>query len=73
MVSMLYEGEERKQAYGVIAASAALATIIPIALGILVDIAGFRVTFGVLAAYFVCTARCERQPADGWRAARGQV
>lgn len=53
MVSMLYEGEERKQAYGVIAASAALATIIPIALGILVDIAGFRVTFGVLAAYFV--------------------
>lgn len=33
MVSMLYEGEERKQAYGVIAASAALATIIPIALG----------------------------------------
>ena len=49
MVSMLYEGEERKQAYGVIAASAALATIIPIALGILVDVAGFR----VLAAYFV--------------------
>lgn len=53
MVSMLYEGEERKQTYGVIAASAALATIIPIALGILVDVAGFRVTFGVLAAYFV--------------------
>lgn len=50
MVSMLYEGEERKQAYGVIAASAALATIIPIALGILVDIAGFRVTFGVPGA-----------------------
>lgn len=53
MVSMLYEGEARKQAYGVIAASAALATIIPILLGILVDLAGFRVTFGVLAAYFI--------------------
>ena len=52
MVSMLYEGEARKQAYGVIAASAALATIIPILLGILVDLAGFRATFGVLAAYF---------------------
>ena len=43
MVSMLYEGEERKQAYGVIAASAALATIIPIALGILVDIVALLV------------------------------
>lgn len=52
MVSMLYEGEARKQAYGVIAASAALATIVPILLGILVDLAGFRVTFGALAAYF---------------------
>ncbi len=52
MVSMLYEGEKRKQAYGVIAASAALATIIPIPLGLLVDAFGFRVTFGVLAAYF---------------------
>lgn len=52
MVSLLYEGEARKQAYGVIAASAALATIIPILLGMLVDVAGFRVTFGVLAAYF---------------------
>lgn len=53
MVSMLYEGEERKQAYGVIAASQALATIIPIPLGLLVDLLGFRVTFGVLAAYFI--------------------
>ncbi len=53
MVSLLYEGERRKQAYGVIAAAAALATIVPIPLGMLVDACGFRVTFGVLAVYFV--------------------
>lgn len=53
MVSLLYEGEKRKQAYGVIAASAALATIVPIPLGMLVDAYGFRVTFGVLAVYFI--------------------
>ena len=66
MVSMLYEGEARKQAYGVIAASAALATIIPILLGILVDLAGFRVTFGVLAAYFAALlAASAKLPAGG--------
>ena len=66
MVSMLYEGEARKQAYGVIAASAALATIVPILLGILVDLAGFRVTFGVLAAYFAALlAASAKLPAGG--------
>ena len=53
MVPLLFEGDRRKQAYGVIAGSAALATIVPIPLGMLVDGMGFRFTFGVLAVYFV--------------------
>lgn len=36
MVPLLFEGDKRKQAYGVIAGSAALATIVPIPLGALV-------------------------------------
>lgn len=52
MVPMIFEGAHRKQAYGVIAASAALATIVPILFGILIDAMGFRFTFGVLAVYF---------------------
>ncbi len=52
MVPLLFEGDKRKQAYGVIAGSAALATIVPIPLGMLVDNFGFRFTFGVLAAHF---------------------
>ena len=53
MIPMIFEGDSRKQAYGVIAASAALATIVPILFGLLIDGLGFRFTFGVLAAYFV--------------------
>lgn len=45
MVPLLFEGDKRKQAYGVIAGSAALATIVPIPLGMLVDNFGFRFTF----------------------------
>lgn len=52
MVPLLFEGDKRKQAYGVIAGSAALATIVPIPLGMLVDNFGFRFTFGALVAYF---------------------
>lgn len=52
MVPLLFEGDGRKQAYGVIAGSAALATLVPIPLGMLVDGLGFRFTFGVIAAYF---------------------
>ncbi len=52
MVPLLFDGDERKQAYGVVAGSAALATIVPIPLGMLVDGFGFRFTFGVLVAYF---------------------
>lgn len=75
MVSMLYEGEERKQAYGVIAASQALATIIPIPLGLLVDLLGFRVTFGVLAAYFaaVLAASVKLPRAHGFNQAKFDV
>lgn len=53
MVPMLFEGARRKQAYGVIASSAAFATIVPVPLGILIDSMGFRVTFGAIAVYFL--------------------
>lgn len=65
MVPLLFEGDGRKQAYGVIAGSAALATIVPIPLGMLVDGLGFRFTFAVLAAYFgVLVAASSALPAS---------
>ena len=60
MVPLLFEGAQRKQAYGVIAGSAALATIVPIPLGMLIDNFGFRVTFGILAGYFLILAVASR-------------
>ena len=52
MVSVLYEGEQRKKAFGVIAGSAALATILPILLGAAIDLAGFRFTFAGMGIVF---------------------
>ena len=52
MVSVLYEGEQRKKAFGVIAGSAALATILPILLGAAIDMAGFRFTFAGMGIVF---------------------
>lgn len=53
MIPLLYKGKERAKAYGMIAGSAAFATLIPIFMGAIIDKAGFRLTFGVMAIYFV--------------------
>lgn len=52
LVAALYEGRRRAVAFGAIAGAAALSTLSPIVLGAIMDAAGFRVTFAVLAAYF---------------------
>ena len=53
MVSQLFEGKARIQAYGVIAGSAALATLTPILSGWIVDEFGFRVAFAGQAVFFL--------------------
>lgn len=49
----LFKGRRRAIAFGAIAGAAAISTLSPLALGALMDGAGFRMTFGVLGLYFV--------------------
>lgn len=49
----LFQGRRRAIAFGAIAGAAALSTLSPLALGALMDGAGFRATFGALGLYFV--------------------
>lgn len=49
----LFQGRRRAIAFGAIAGAAAISTLSPLALGALMDSAGFRLTFGVLGGYFV--------------------
>lgn len=53
LVPALYRGRQRAVAFGAIAGAAALSTLSPILLGAIMDAAGFRVTFAVMAAYFL--------------------
>ncbi|MEG0322732.1 MAG: MFS transporter, partial [Raoultibacter sp.] len=46
-------GKNRAIAFGCIGAASGIATILPIAFGLLMDALGFRITFGILAAYFM--------------------
>lgn len=52
-VPALYEGRQRAIAFGSIAGAAALSTLSPLVLGVLVDTGGFRVTFGSMGLYFL--------------------
>lgn len=65
----LYQGRQRAIAFGTIAGAAALSTLSPLILGIVMDSSGFRLTFAIMAAYFVvvlCCARLiPRTPASG--------
>ena len=56
LIVKFFEPNQRKRAFGIIAAFAALATISPIALGIITDTAGYRFTFAVLSIYFAILA-----------------
>lgn len=60
LIPALYEGHARATAFGFVAAASAFSTLVPIPFGLLLDAAGFRVTFGVLAAYFAIVLACTR-------------
>ncbi|MEG1750312.1 MAG: MFS transporter [Raoultibacter sp.] len=53
LIPALYQGKNRAIAFGAISGAYALSTLAPIPFGILLDAAGFRVTFGALAVLFV--------------------
>ncbi len=48
-----HSGKNRAVAFGCIGAASGIATILPIVFGLLMDALGFRVTFGIMAAYFM--------------------
>ncbi len=60
LVAALYQGRQRAIAFGTIAGAAALSTLSPLALGAVMDQAGFRLTFAIMAAYFAIVLCCTR-------------
>lgn len=60
LIPALYEGHARATAFGFVAAASAVSTLVPIPFGVLLDAAGFRITFGVLALYFFVVLLCTR-------------
>ena len=60
LVAALYQGLQRAIAFGTIAGAAALSTLSPLALGAVMDQAGFRLTFAIMAAYFAIVLCCTR-------------
>ncbi|MBM6774592.1 MFS transporter [Olsenella profusa] len=53
IIPFIYHGSNRTVAFGCIGAASGLSAILPLALGVVMEAAGMRVTFLVLAAYFV--------------------
>lgn len=60
LVAALYQGRQRAIAFGTIAGAAALSTLSPLALGAVMDQAGFRLTFAIMAACFAIVLCCTR-------------
>lgn len=60
LVAALYQGRQRAIAFGTIAGAAALSTLSPLILGVVMDQAGFRLTFAIMAAYFAIALCCTR-------------
>lgn len=53
LIPLLYQGRNRMVAFGCIGAASGLSALLPLALGIVMEVAGMHVTFFVLAAYFL--------------------
>lgn len=53
LIPMLYRGPNRAVAFGCIGAASGLSAVLPLMLGVVMEVAGMHVTFLVLAAYFV--------------------
>ncbi|MCI9495277.1 MAG: MFS transporter [Adlercreutzia mucosicola] len=58
LVAALYQGRQRAIAFGTIAGAAALSTLSPLALGLVMDTTGFRLTFAIMAGYFALVLLC---------------
>lgn len=56
LVPRLYEGHDRMVAFGCIGAASGLSALLPLALGVVMEEAGMRPTFMLLAAYFLAVA-----------------
>ena len=53
LIPFIYHGKNRVLAFGCIGAASGLSTFLPLILGVVMQTAGFRVTYAVLAVYFV--------------------
>ena len=53
LVPLIYHGPHRVVAFGAIGAASGLSALLPLALGVVMEVAGMHVTFLVLAGYFV--------------------
>lgn len=56
LVPLIYRGADRAVAFGCIGAASGLSALLPLALGVVMEAAGMRVTFMVLAVYFAAVA-----------------
>ncbi len=53
IIPFIYHGANRTVAFGCIGAASGLAAVLPLMLGVVMQLAGMRITFFVLALYFV--------------------
>jgi MFS family permease len=53
LIPHIYHGKNRMLAFGCIGAASGLSAFLPLFLGIVMQVGGFRVTYAVLAVYFV--------------------
>lgn len=53
LIPHIYHGKNRMLAFGCIGAASGLSAFLPLFLGIIMQVGGFRITYGVLAVYFV--------------------
>ena len=52
LIPLIYHGGDRMVAFGCIGAASGLSAVLPLVLGVVMEVAGMHVTFLVLAAYF---------------------
>lgn len=53
LIPLIYQGKNRVQAFGCIGAASGLSALLPLLLGIIMEIGGFRVVYISLSVYFV--------------------
>ena len=56
LIPLLYRGHNRMVAFGCIGAASGLSAVLPLVLGVVMEAAGMRLTFLLLAAYFLAVS-----------------